>query len=624
MDIFKRIQLLALLCAPVLAAAQVCTGNLGDNLFLDGDFGSGTANILLPNPNIAPDYGYGVNPPPPDGSYVITNNTGVWPNLYGSWMRLGDNSPDPNGYMMVVNASFTPGLFYNQVVDGLCENTRYVFSADIINIVRIGVTNHIQPNVSFLIDGMEQFSTGNIPATETWQTYGFTFSTGPGQTEVRLSLRNNAPGGNGNDLALDNISFRACGDEAFILPNTPANICEDGQPITLDATVQGSLFNTPAVQWQISPDGINDWTDIPGATDFIYVHAQLVPGTYYYRFLLANAPGNLANAKCRVNSNVKRVIVQPKLYELRDTICTGSTYSVGNSTYTTSGIFADTLVSSFGCDSIVRLSLTVLPDPQMVAILDMQSPDCFNDPTGSITVTGIQNGYPPYTVFLNGVLGNNTGLFPGLLPNVEHALLVTDRYGCRLDSNVYLTGPPLLTLDVGENITAPLGEQVRITPTINFTAVDYSWSSDSDEIPCTSIPDCGSITWTPTQTQRVYLTATDAQGCSVSDSLQVEVVPDYTLYIPNAFSPNADGVNDYFSVYGPAPRVSAIQRMQIFDRWGQLMYDAADLPANSPSTGWNGTAKGQAVSEGVYLYQLEVRFLNGRVLGFSGEVVVVR
>jgi len=71
-----------------------------------------------------------------------------------------------------------------------------------------------------------------------WNTYGFTFTTGPGVTEVSLSLVNNAPGGIGNDLILDNISFQACGPEALILPETVANICEDGDPITLDATVQ--------------------------------------------------------------------------------------------------------------------------------------------------------------------------------------------------------------------------------------------------------------------------------------------------------------------------------------------------------------------------------------------------
>ncbi|MEZ4983871.1 MAG: hypothetical protein R2795_02340 [Saprospiraceae bacterium] len=354
-----------LVLGKAVAFTQGCTGNLGDNIFVAGDFGSGEANVLFPNPGIAPDYLYGGSLPPMDGSYVITNNTGAWPGLFGSWLAIGDNSSDPNGYMMVVNASFSPGLFYDQVVTDLCDNTTYEFSADIINLIRLGVAGHIAPNVTFLIDNVVQFTTGDIASSNTWQTFGFTFTTAPGQTELRLSLRNNAPGGIGNDLAIDNISFRPCGDQAYILPEVPENICEDGAPLPLTATVVGMLYDTPAVQWQTSPDGINNWVDIPGATNITYFHDQLSAGSYFYRFLLANSPLNLANDKCRVNSNVKQVIVQPKAYQIRDTICTGGTYNVGSSTYNATGMYVDSLLSSIGCDSIVYLDLTVLNPPPM-------------------------------------------------------------------------------------------------------------------------------------------------------------------------------------------------------------------------------------------------------------------
>lgn len=236
---------------PLGAYAQTCDGNLGDNIFDEGDFGVGSSNLLLQDPGIAPGYNYTTSPPPSDGFYVITNNTEVWSNLYPTWLGIGDNSDDPNGYMMVVNASFDPGLFYDQVIEDLCEDTQYEFSADIINLIAMGVTGHIDPNVSFLIDGNVEFTTGDIPKTNSWQTYGFTFSTAPGQTSLRLSLRNNAPGGIGNDLALDNISFRTCGDAASILPEEPANICVDGQPLSLFATVTGTQYENPSYQWQI-------------------------------------------------------------------------------------------------------------------------------------------------------------------------------------------------------------------------------------------------------------------------------------------------------------------------------------------------------------------------------------
>jgi len=109
-----------LLSVMTLTGQQLCDGNLGINIFEDGDFGSGTANVLAIDPNIAPGYTYSsANVSPQDGLYTITNNTGDWSFKFPTWLDIEDNSPDPNGYMMVVNASFEPGLFYVQEVTGL-------------------------------------------------------------------------------------------------------------------------------------------------------------------------------------------------------------------------------------------------------------------------------------------------------------------------------------------------------------------------------------------------------------------------------------------------------------------------------------------------------------------------
>ena len=308
---------------------QICEGNLGENIFTEGDFGTGASNVLLPNPQIAPGYNYQTSPPPNDGFYTITNNTSSWGSFANTfWANIGDNSTDPNGYMMVVNASYDPGLFYQQEVTGLCENTQYVFSADIFNLI-FPANNMILPNVSFLINGVEVYSTGGVPENGIWNTYGFTFATEPGQTSVTLSLANNAPGGFGNDLALDNITFRPCGPEALILPMDIANICEDGSPIDLEATILGDQYETPQVQWQQSFDEGMTWEDIPGANDLSYTHTNLAAGFYYYRYLLANDPGNLLNSKCRVVSNVKVVHVVPKFYTIVDTLCEGLSFFFG-------------------------------------------------------------------------------------------------------------------------------------------------------------------------------------------------------------------------------------------------------------------------------------------------------
>jgi gliding motility-associated-like protein len=602
-------------------------GSLGDNIFEAGDFGSGATNIRFPDPQIAPDYLYSsTNPPPGDGSYVLTNNTAVWPGLFPTWLRIGDNSADPTGYMMVVNASFEPGLFYDQEVTDLCDNTLYEFTADIINLILPGVTGHIDPNVSFLIDGVVQFTTGNIPKSGAWETYGFTFTTAPGQTSVRLSLRNNAPGGIGNDLALDNISFRPCGNQAFILPEDTAVICEDGSPLPLFATVDGDEFMRSSIQWQRSPDGVNDWENIPGATDSVYVHTELRLGFYYYRFQIAGSPLSLANPKCRINSNVKIVHVRAKEYYLTETICTGRSFPVGSSVYTETGVYTDSLFNIYGCDSIVILDLTVLPDPGIRNNFEFSPSACFNTNEGTIELVSVTGGTPPYVYQFGDQSPALNTVFTDLPGDSSYRFRVIDLFGCTLDTLVYLPAPPTLTLDLGPDQSVVLGEEVRLDARTNFSPALYEWSSSSagEVLPCTSSNSCDELRWFPTQSQYIYLTVTDEFACQLQDSVFVAVTALREVYIPNVFSPNRDGLNDYFTAFGPVPRLSSITRLQVFDRWGNLLFDGNELTPGAITEGWDGTVNGRPAPAGVYIYQLDVRFLDGVVQTFSGDVTLLR
>ncbi|MDX1407248.1 MAG: hypothetical protein R3330_03915, partial [Saprospiraceae bacterium] len=237
---FDQLFLCLTLClapGPVADGQPLCRGSLGENIFEQGDFGSGPEVLVGTDPGIAPGYRYTTWMPVNDGFYTITNNTGAWYRIWPTWLLIRDHSPDPYGYMMVVNASYQPGVFYEQTVTGLCANTTYEFSADVINLIRTDVPGHIRPNVSFLIDGVEYYTTGSIPQDETWKQVGFTFTSEPDQTEVRLTLRNNAPGGRGNDLALDNISFRACGPYASIKTAYPNVVCEQSDFPVLNADI---------------------------------------------------------------------------------------------------------------------------------------------------------------------------------------------------------------------------------------------------------------------------------------------------------------------------------------------------------------------------------------------------
>lgn len=598
---------------------QVCDGNLGENIFEDGDFGSGDANLFPTDPGIAPGYTYTLNTPPSDGFYTLTNNTGDWTGLYQTWLVLQDNSNDTDGYMMVVNASFDPGLFYEQEVDGLCENTLYEFSADIINLIQSGVGGHIAPNVSFLIDNASQYTTGNIPQNQQWNTYGFTFTTGPGQTSVILSLRNNAPGGIGNDLAIDNISFQPCGPLAQILPDDLESICEDGDPLEIFATVTGGQYDNPTFQWQQSFDQGATWEDIPGANGMSFFHSEVASGFYYYRYLLANSLDNLDNSKCRVVSNIKIVEVVPKFWNIIDTLCEGLTYFQGDNTYEQTGIYVDSLISSIGCDSIVTLDLTFIPDLGLQADISTTSPICFGETGGSIMIENITETYPPYNFVIDGSFNTDLPLITNLLAGA-YEVAIFDRYGCSYTTEVFIQPPEEFVIDLGPDWNIQLGEPVQIDATTNDVIVSSTWVPEVPD--CAG--DCLDFEIFPTESSFYYLSAISDDDCLAVDSVFINVEKIRKVFIPNVFTPNFDGFNDYFAPIVIAPNVQSVQNFQVFNRWGAVVYEGKNFIPDPFTGGWDGTFKGKPAEVGVYVYLADVLFLDGEVVQYSGDVMLVR
>jgi gliding motility-associated-like protein len=611
--------LLALLAhrEPALGQSATCSGNLGENIFTAGDFGSGFVNILPDDPRIAPGYAYTRQAPPNDGFYTITNDMRKWASAF-DWVRVKDNSQDPNGYMMVVNASFQPGLFYEQKVDGLCENSRFEFSVDVFNLIPAG-KNKIKPNVSFLIDGKEALTTGNVPENERWNTYGFVFTTAPGQTSVTLALRNNAPGGNGNDLALDNISFRACGPKSFILPTEIANICEDGSPIALKATVIGDEYSSPKIQWQESVDGGAQWKDIPGARDSIYTHTRLSGGYYYYRYLIANSVQNLQNSKCRIVSNIKIVHVVPKFYTIADTICQGLAYRLGNQQFTASGVYVDSLKTVIGCDSIVTLNLTVVPDPLISADLTLKGPTCDAPSGGSVTVDRILRGNPPFSLIANGRELGNVQRIDGLNAG-NHTIRITDRNGCSFETVAALENPLPFTVDIGQNLEVDLGETVNISALSNRPVLEYRWQYT----PAIDCPNCAMLEWLPISSGMLSVYTRSDKNCIATDSLFIKVNKIRRIFIPDAFTPDGDGKNDLFTVFAGIPNVKRIEQLLVFDRWGGIVFERLDFPPNDPSLGWDGSVHGKAAPEGPYAYIARIRFLDEITEGYSGDIQLIR
>jgi len=596
-----------------MSAQNLCEGNLGINIFENGDFGTGRDNVVQTDPDIAPGYTYITeSKSPDDGFYTLTNSMDAWGFNFGSWISIGDNSEDPAGYMMVVNASFEPGLFYSQQVDGLCENTLYEFSADVINIVRIPVPDHIEPNIDFLIDDVFRFSTGDVPQDETWYKFGFTFTTEPGQTSVKLSLRNNAPGGRGNDLALDNISFQACGPDAFITTDQTIFLCEDDNTPT---TIQAEIYSAnQAVQWQFSSDSLN-WEDVPNANEPNILHDIFDVGRYYYRYITAGTTAELMNEKCSIISDVLAVEVLPLNYEIDTTICNNESFEFGSQSLNTSGDYFESFISSTGCDSFVDLSLTVLP-PEMISIdPTLIEPICFGDSNGSIqfNLTGGNSG--PYIYDL-GAGPNTSDLFENLKAG-DYNVTITNNQGCSEIFPLTLTQPDSFTISLPNDTVIDLGELLDVEILANQTINSISWTPEETS-PC---GDCLEFSFLPVSSGDYIANAINEAGCQASDAFNVTLnIDDLDIYIPNVFSPSQNNINESFTIGAKTGLINAVNTFSVYDRWGNRIYNK-EAPADLNL--WNGIIENTPALPGIYTYVISLKLIDGNDYQFIGDILLL-
>lgn len=359
----------------------ICANSVGKNFVNEagGTFDSGYVQSRTTAPvfNI-PNYLYRPYSPPTlplaalnDGSYAILNNISPWgstnanaqirPNcptstsgnppasascanrmFSGYWDIMGDhtgsttsagNAPtapgSEGGYMLVVNADYATSEAYRQNITGLCPNTSYEFSLWVKNICRVcGADSSgnatfkpgVLPNLAFAIDGLDRYSTGQID-TLGWQKKGFLFRTGPTQSTITISIRNNASGGGGNDWAIDDIALVSCNPELTMVPSNNSQICI-GSQMDINTTVTSFFRNYNHYRWEKSTDGGVSWT-VPASGEATpdmsgtYV-AYMVPASKIadssdhlsqYRFTVASTAQNLDDPECSFQDTARLIIM---------------------------------------------------------------------------------------------------------------------------------------------------------------------------------------------------------------------------------------------------------------------------------------------------------------------------
>ena len=644
--------------------AQTCTGGLGDPI-VKFTFGSG--------PNFGPPLAPGItnmtyiaDQCPEDGYYSIVSSV---TNCYsGAWFNvLSDHTGDPNGRFMLINASIQPSDFYVQQVDNLCAGTTYQFAAWALNMVdKVG---EILPAIQFQIEDVNGKilgkASGSLPVTivPQWTQYGLFFTTPPGVTSVVIRMTNNAGGGIGNDLAIDDITFRPAGPsmqlQVAAFPSDTVALCSyDLSSLTFNSVV-GSCYTNTSYQWQQSLDQGQTWTDIPGATGPSYTRTATGIGIYLYRLRVAEG-SNINIITCSAASNPIRVNVVPipvpgvSIAPTAAQICAntpdtfnavpvnggfdpayqwmvnGSPAGIDSPLFIINTLASGDIVScqltsnAFCVVSPTALSnpysVTVIPDAITGVSIAASANNICSDSTVTFTATPSNGGADPFYQWkINGLDAgadnpqySSSGLRDGDLVSV----VMTGSQTCSLpvasDNTITMTVYPLPFVQLTPDTIIAAGNRIRLNPGIGGDIATYQWSP-AIGLDDPSVPNPVALPITSTTYSLLVVTK---DGCEASAKETVNVF--YDLLMPGAFTPNGDGKNDVFRV-PPSVPVPIIDFV-VYNRWGGRVFSTT-----SSDEGWDGTYNGKPQPAGVYVWQIEyLDLIIKKPVTKKGTVVLVR
>lgn len=617
--------LLVLFSHQIFAQLGFCEGSKGDPIFHE-DFGTGNSSGPA-LPSTITSYSY-VTGDPQDGQYTISNRIGA--NI-DSWHTFLPENTISNGRALIVNADFESGRFYRTPISGLCENTTYEFSAYLVNIYNrsspVCPNGGIPVNVRFEIwdetDSilLKEGSTGDIQSARSprWEQYALTFQSEAGQNAVILKMFNNAPGGCGNDLAIDDIIFSSCGDLTEITAGdangSPYIICEEEAPgsLTLTASPDNSVYSRHAFQWQESGNN-EDWINIPGETGENLV-IPAISESRYFRVKVAEDEVNLNNNLCSSASEAFFIEIPktpaPPVSEGDVLICGNQevrplqvsvpggqrvawydTAQGGNVLEENSvsflpeeeGIYyAEASLENFNCQPGPRTAVRLLID-EVPLVEDEIMQLC----SGASLTLAAAPGYPQYSW--------NTGETTEAIEVAatgNYEVTITTEAGCSVTKNFEVQAVDIAGID--EILSE--GEDVII---ITAEQGEFEYSLNGSTFQASNI--------FPNVTGGVYTAyVRDLQQCNTVSLEFPHIV------VPKFITPNGDGYNDVFELKGVEFFTGS--EVRIFDRYGKLLQ-----AGKGAGFRWNGTYNGRALPADDYWYEI---FIDGYG-NIKGNISLIR
>ena len=272
-----------------------------------------------------------------------------------------------------------------------------------------------------------------------------------------------------------------------------------------------------------------------------------------------------------------------------------------------------------GCTQI--LDYTLRAPEALRYTLQIDSAICA-DEDSRFVLSGISGGVEPYEYALDGVFFNTISAFPVTQNNLaagNYQFVIQDLNDCQTRATFNLGNAAGLSLDLGPDQTLSSGDSITLSAALNFNPETINWSNVAQDEFITSTQ----VNVRPIRTTAYTVQARSPEGCLLSDIVTVFVEKRDDYFAPNVFTPDEDGINDTFMLFGGS-NVVGFEAFRIFNRWGQLLYQVNSLGPNDPLQGWNGIHQGELMPSGTYIYSALVRYSDGRESVVSGDFLLLR
>ncbi len=289
--------------------------------------------------------------------------------------------------------------------------------------------------------------------------------------------------------------------------------------------------------------------------------------------------------------------------------------ATGNFSGLGAGNYSVQATDDFGCTASANATVN---EPAILSSNDtVKDVRCYGESNGEVIITAT-GGTPSYVFNLDGTNSLN-GIFNSLAAG-NYTYTVTDAHGCIDTASVTVTQPQAIVVQLNpDSVTLKLSESAPLSVTTNYgPSANYLWTPTTG-LSCFTCPNPVVMVYNDMEYHVEVSVNINGNDCYAYANIPVTVIPNYDLFIPNVFTPNGDGNNDVFRMFGNLTALKFVE-VEVFNRIGEKVFSSNDIYFE-----WDGYYKGRPADAGVYVYQIKTVFIDNHTEKlYKGTVTLLR